>query len=374
MLAVLRGKRGKIAVAGAAALAVALGGGGVAYATLKKSVTLTVDGQTEQVSAFAGTVGELLEDRGLEVGARDIVAPATSSRLQDGDTVVVRYARPLTLTIDGTQRIHWTTETSVERALSAIGVRFDNASMSASRSARIARSGLALSLSTPKQVVFTIEGKARPVTTTAPTVADFLREQKLDVRPQDQLSAVPTTPVTNGLKLTLVKVDTKRVTVTEAVDFRTEKRENAKLYKGETKVVTKGRKGARVAVYELTLTDGKESDKKLLSARVLQEPVTQVVQVGTKARPSSGGGGNVGGGVDSLNWDALAKCESGGNPKAVNSAGPYYGLYQFSASTWRSVGGTGVPTDHGAAEQTYRAKLLYKKAGRGQWPHCGKYL
>ena len=52
----------------------------------------------------------------------------------------------------------------------------------------------------------------------------------------------------------------------------------------------------------------------------------------------------------------------------------YYGLYQFSLSTWRSVGGTGKPTDHGAGEQTYRAKLLYMRSGAGQWPHCGKYL
>jgi hypothetical protein len=38
------------------------------------------------------------------------------------------------------------------------------------------------------------------------------------------------------------------------------------------------------------------------------------------------------------------------------------------------VGGTGVPTDHGAAEQTYRAQLLYKRSGAGQWPVCGRLL
>jgi hypothetical protein len=76
--------------------------------------------------------------------------------------------------------------------------------------------------------------------------------------------------------------------------------------------------------------------------------------------------------VDSLNWPALAQCESGGNPKAVNSAG-YYGLYQFSLSTWRSVGGTGNPIDASASEQTYRAKLLYQKSGAGQWG-CGDEL
>jgi hypothetical protein len=34
--------------------------------------------------------------------------------------------------------------------------------------------------------------------------------------------------------------------------------------------------------------------------------------------------------VSRLNWRALARCESGGNPRAVNPAG-YYGLYQEAA-------------------------------------------
>ena len=47
-------------------------------------------------------------------------------------------------------------------------------------------------------------------------------------------------------------------------------------------------------------------------------------------------------GADGLNWGALANCESGGNPRAVNPAG-YYGLYQFDLGTWASVGGSGDP-------------------------------
>ena len=80
------------------------------------------------------------------------------------------------------------------------------------------------------------------------------------------------------------------------------------------------------------------------------------------------------GGADGLNWAALAQCESGGNPRIVSSNGLYHGLYQFSTSTWRSVGGAGVASQASPDEQTYRAKLLYNRSGAGQWPHCGKYL
>ena len=42
--------------------------------------------------------------------------------------------------------------------------------------------------------------------------------------------------------------------------------------------------------------------------------------------------------------------------------------------TWRSVGGSGLPTSASAGEQTYRAKLLYKQRGRSPWPTCGRLL
>ncbi|GII88758.1 hypothetical protein Ssi03_67480 [Sphaerisporangium siamense] len=81
--------------------------------------------------------------------------------------------------------------------------------------------------------------------------------------------------------------------------------------------------------------------------------------------------------VASLNWGALARCQSLGDPKSFDPRGPYYGMYQFSLPMWRAVGGTRTPLDWPADEQTYRAQLLYQRvAGRwhGQWPDCGARL
>ncbi|HSI80224.1 MAG TPA: transglycosylase family protein [Solirubrobacterales bacterium] len=68
--------------------------------------------------------------------------------------------------------------------------------------------------------------------------------------------------------------------------------------------------------------------------------------------------------------EAIAACESGGDPGAVNPAG-YYGKYQFDLSTWQSVGGSGNPAAASEAEQDYRAGLLYSRAGASPWPVCG---
>lgn len=62
----------------------------------------------------------------------------------------------------------------------------------------------------------------------------------------------------------------------------------------------------------------------------------------------------------------IAQRESGGNPNAVNPSG-YYGLFQFSPSTWASVGGTGNPANASVEEQWKRARILYQTAGASQW-------
>ncbi len=69
--------------------------------------------------------------------------------------------------------------------------------------------------------------------------------------------------------------------------------------------------------------------------------------------------------------EAIAACESGGDPTAVSSTGTYRGKYQFSVATWQGVGGSGDPAAASEAEQDYRAALLYNRSGPGQWPVCG---
>ena len=69
--------------------------------------------------------------------------------------------------------------------------------------------------------------------------------------------------------------------------------------------------------------------------------------------------------------EAIAECESHGDPTAIGGGGLYRGKYQFSYSTWQSVGGSGDPAAAPEAEQDRRAALLLARSGAGQWPVCG---
>jgi hypothetical protein len=77
------------------------------------------------------------------------------------------------------------------------------------------------------------------------------------------------------------------------------------------------------------------------------------------------------GGVSLSTLDAIAACESGGDPTAVSSDGTYRGKYQFDYGTWASMGGSGDPAAAPEAEQDYRAALLYAQSGSSPWPICG---
>ena len=66
----------------------------------------------------------------------------------------------------------------------------------------------------------------------------------------------------------------------------------------------------------------------------------------------------------------IARCESGGDPRAISPDGKYRGKYQFSRPTWRSVGGHGDPAKASEYEQDKRALKLYKREGTKPWPNC----
>jgi hypothetical protein len=74
--------------------------------------------------------------------------------------------------------------------------------------------------------------------------------------------------------------------------------------------------------------------------------------------------------ADSMNWDAVAKCESGGNWGA-NTGNGHYGGLQFKPATWSSNGGLGSPASASREEQIRVAENVLVSQGPGAWPKCG---
>jgi hypothetical protein len=70
---------------------------------------------------------------------------------------------------------------------------------------------------------------------------------------------------------------------------------------------------------------------------------------------------------------ALRQCESGGN-YGTDTGNGYYGAYQFTAGTWRSLGLGGLPSQAPPAVQDRAARALQARRGWGPWPSCARRL
>lgn len=341
--------------------------GVTAFVSFDKTIELTVDGETQKVHTFAGTVAGVLEREGIRVTEHDSVVPPLDRPVAEGQRIAIRFGRPIDLDVDGSTRRVWVTATSVDAALSELGLRDDNMYVSASRSSAIGREGLKLRVLTPRDVTVVADGKTRELSTVATSVRQVLLEAGISLSALDEVGPKLEAAPKDGSTIRVVRVEASRITVKVDIPFEVREIKDRTMFTSERKIIERGQKGVKELTLDLVKRDGKVAKRDTVASRILKEPVTQVVRVGTKATQFARTG------VENLNWAALADCESSGNPRAVNPAG-YYGLYQFNVGTWRSVGGSGMPHHASPQEQTYRAQILYKSRGASPWPVCGRRL
>jgi resuscitation-promoting factor RpfB len=361
----------------ASVVALAVVGTTVGYAAMNKDVTVTLDGEPRQVSAFGGTVGDLLESEGIEVGDRDQVAPGLDEDVSDGGEISVRFARPFEMVVDGEESTHWVTATDVQTALGEIGERFAGADLSASRGAAIDRGGMTLEVVTPKQIDVTMGGgETRTETVTALTVQDTLDALDAELGEHDWVKPALDAEVADGDAVRVTRVSFERERVTdEVVAHDSVEQTDDEMFSDEEEVRQEGVDGLRDVVYERKVRNGEVVGTEVVRSEVTREPVREVTVVGTQERPEEpteapaenfADGGTV--------WDALAQCESGGN-WAINTGNGYYGGLQFNLQTWQAYGGVGLPSDNSREQQIAVAtRLRDATGGYGSWPSCSSQL
>ncbi|PJI94070.1 resuscitation-promoting factor [Luteimicrobium subarcticum] len=392
-------------IAAGTAAAVLVSGGAV-YAAQHKTVQLDLAGSTDDVSTFAGTVQDLLDQQHVTLGDHDVVSPAPATKLREGTDVVVRYGHQVTIDVDGDKSVVWTTALDADEALGALAHRGDDVSLVANRSQSGGRTALGIPLAADGPVTVVADGVTRHVADASAGAQAVLQDLGIQVGTLDRVTVEPATGGDGSVHLVVQRVERTTRKVTRPIAYGTVHRTDAGRYEDLPAVVTRaGTKGVYTTTYRLVTVDGKVESTTVASKGVTRKPVAKIVTTGTKERPvvveqpaatsssssssssstrsgsssssssgSSSSSSSSGGGASTSGvWAALARCESGGNPKAVNPAG-YYGLYQFTPQTWHSLGGSGLPTDASAAEQTALAQKLQARSGWGQWPACAAKL
>ncbi|MBQ2861006.1 MAG: peptidoglycan DD-metalloendopeptidase family protein [Peptococcaceae bacterium] len=185
----------------------------------------------------------------------------------------------------------------------------------------------------------------------------------------------------NCLEPLINVVVVKEITVEESIAYATEYKETANLYRGETQVVKRGTNGKKMVTYEVKETNGATLEKTTLNEVVISEPVSAVVNKGTKAVALSSRSGD---GI--LNWPMSGKITS---PYGTRSSGFHSGIDiggkigrgVYSAAggkvvlaSWYYAYGNCIVVDHGNGMKTRYAHLSAYKVKVGDTVERGQLI
>lgn len=87
--------------------------GGTVAATNHKDVSLDVNGEQINTTAWSGDVRDLLADNDIEFSDKDLITPGLDESVENNSTISVRSARQVSVTVDGQLRDIDTTSLTV---------------------------------------------------------------------------------------------------------------------------------------------------------------------------------------------------------------------------------------------------------------------
>ncbi len=349
-------------VAANAAVLLILAGSTAAYASLSKDVAVILDGETTNIRTMSGTVASALASDGITLTPRDKITingkPASKAApVADGTKVAVTFAKPVIVAVDGKTEKATVHDQTVGDVLDRFDVKpSETAFVSGDRSERLSRSGTRIVVSNPKELTIEADGKSKALTSSAPTVGAALKDAGIELDANDEVEPAVGELLSDGDQVKVTRIEladkTEVVDIEQPVTYKDDKT----MEKGTTKILDPGQAGRAREHVLVTEADGQERSRLVLDSSQLSAPETRVVARGTAPAPQ----------VPVGVWDKIAACESGGNWQ-INTGNGYYGGLQFSAATWKSVGGPGLPHEHSREVQIKYAKILQARSGWGQW-------
>jgi uncharacterized protein YabE (DUF348 family) len=294
-------------------------------------VSIYYDGQEKVITTNAATVGDALQQAGVTLGTGDVAEPAPSTPIPEGFfNINVYRSRPVVVIDGSTQRTIQTASQSPDLIAAAAGFTVypeDTYTVSTiTDPTAMGVVGQQVVIHPAVPVVLDSDGQSQVVRTQQKTVGGLLHERDVALGPEDTTSPSSSTPITPNMVVQINRVATVVTQQTSAIPFTTQDVNDPNLTVGTTQVQTPGSNGQQTITYRVHYQNGIEQSQEQLSTSVTQQPVTQVVEVGTKinynANPVALGQelaaqrGWTGG-----QWTALYQLwehESGWNPNSIN--------------------------------------------------------
>lgn len=254
----------------------------VIFDATKAEVVIAADGEEQVVKTHTTTVGELLDDMGIEVSEHDDLSHEENTEVVDGMTIHFDAADEILLTIDGETEEFYTTANTVGEFFEDEELTFKKHDEISHSDMALLEEGLEIEVEKAFPVIVNDGGEEEKLWTTGGTVEELLKENDLTFKKSDKIKPDLDEKVTKDTEVSITHVEKITEEITESIPYQTEEKEDSSLEKGTTQTISEGEEGEVLKIYEVTLENGEKVDEELIGEEVKEESQNKVVAVGTK--------------------------------------------------------------------------------------------
>lgn len=248
----------------------------------KAEVVIAADGDVQKVKTSSDTVGELLDDVGIDFGKHDELSHEATTEVVDGMEIVLESANKVTVNIDGEEEEYYSTAETVGEFLEEENIEVKKHDVVSFNDMALLQDGMFIDIDQAFKVTLNNGGDKEDVWATANTVKELLQDEDIKYSKQDKIEPALDKDLKEGMTVTVTKVKTETKEVTEALSFNTDEEKDSELEKGESRTISEGEEGKVERTYEIVYENGEEVDRTLLEENVVQKPKNKKVAIGTK--------------------------------------------------------------------------------------------
>lgn len=242
-------------------------------------------------------------------------------------------SKSVTLVYDGQETLYNTTASTVEEFLKENEIEIEEYAYLAPQNEIEIINDMEIELISPKEIVVLDDGIEKTVQSGHITVKEVLEQHGYELRGNDYTvpgleEELDFTQEENPV-IIIHRVYHKTVSELVTVPYETITRENAQLEKGKTKIVTEGVNGSAVVTTAITLINDVEVKTHVVEEEVIEAPVNEVKEIGTKEPQPVYGGGAVnkqGGTINGMKVKRVITMEATAYDASPASNGKWAGI------------------------------------------------
>lgn len=255
--------------------------------TMKSEVVFAADGEVQTIKTDSDTVGELLDDLGIDVGKYDELSHGENEAIVDGMEIRFKKANHILLTIDDKTKEYQTTAITVGQFLEEEDLDFSRYDDISHSNIEILTNDTEIVVHKAFPVILNNGGKEEKIWATEGTVEDVLEKQEIEYNESDRIEPGLDEEVEEDMEISVTYIKKETQEVEEKIPYETIEKNDSSMPKGEAEVKTEGQEGKVLKTYEITYENGEEVSRDVIGKDILKESKNKVVMVGTKTpKPS----------------------------------------------------------------------------------------